>query len=165
MDIVKTERLTKIRGEGDTAIAAVDGVNLNIKLGEFLAVMGPSGCGKSTLLHLIGGLDRPAPGKVILDGKDATLDDNHVTEFRRQNVGFIFQFFNLIPVLSALENACRCRSYSTASSQRRPKSAPRNGCRASDKGHMDHRRIALRRSAAACGHCARTCSEQGQVHR
>jgi len=106
MDIVKTEQLTKIYGEGDTAIAAVDGINLTIKAGEFLAVMGPSGCGKSTLLHLIGSLDRPSSGKVILDGKDvSTLDDNHVTEFRRQNVGFIFQFFNLIPVLSALENA------------------------------------------------------------
>ncbi|MBN2677744.1 MAG: ATP-binding cassette domain-containing protein, partial [Anaerolineaceae bacterium] len=98
MDIVKTEQLTKIYGEGDTAIAAVDGINLNIKAGEFLAVMGPSGCGKSTLLHLVGSLDRPSSGKVILDGRDiSTLDDNQVTEFRRQNVGFIFQFFNLIP--------------------------------------------------------------------
>jgi putative ABC transport system ATP-binding protein len=106
MDIVKTEQLTKIYGEGDNAIAAVDGINLNIKSGEFLAVMGPSGCGKSTLLHLIGSLDRPSSGKVFLDGKDiSTLDDKQVTEFRRQNVGFIFQFFNLIPVLTALENA------------------------------------------------------------
>ncbi len=106
MDIVKTEKLTKVYGEGDTAIAAVDGINLNIKSGEFLAVMGPSGCGKSTLLNLIGSLDKPSSGKVYLDGKDVSaLNDKQVTEFRRQNVGFIFQFFNLIPVLTALENA------------------------------------------------------------
>lgn len=103
--IVTTHDLTKVYGHGSTAIRALDGVNLSIQPGEFVAVMGPSGCGKSTLLHLIGGLDRPTSGKVLLDGQDLTnLSDDEVTAIRRRKMGFVFQFFNLIPVLTALEN-------------------------------------------------------------
>ncbi len=104
--VVKTEGLTKIFGKGETAVVALNGVNLAVRPGEFLAVMGPSGCGKSTLLHLIGGLDRPTGGRVVLEGQDlAALSDKDLTELRRRRIGFIFQFFNLIPVLRAVENA------------------------------------------------------------
>lgn len=103
--IVTTQALTKIYGHGATAIHALNGINLSIQPGEFVAVMGPSGCGKSTLLHLIGGLDRPTSGKVLFDGQDlTTLSEDEVTAIRRRKMGFVFQFFNLIPVLTALEN-------------------------------------------------------------
>jgi putative ABC transport system ATP-binding protein len=106
MSIIQTENLTKIYGAGDTAVTALDHVNLSVDESEFVAVMGPSGCGKSTLLHLIGGLDRVTEGRVLLDGNDiAQLDDTRVTELRRRRVGFVFQFYNLIPVLTAIENA------------------------------------------------------------
>ena len=106
MEIVKTQSLTKTYGSGDTAVTALDAVNVSITQGEFVAVMGPSGCGKSTLLNLIGGLDRPTGGSVIVDGDDlSTLDDDALTALRRQRIGFIFQFYNLIPVLTARENA------------------------------------------------------------
>jgi putative ABC transport system ATP-binding protein len=105
MKIVQTENLTRIYGSGETAVTALDRVNLSVNEGEFLAVMGPSGCGKSTLLHLIGGLDRPTEGRVLLAGQDLTqLDDDSLTLLRRRKIGFVFQFFNLIPVLTALEN-------------------------------------------------------------
>jgi putative ABC transport system ATP-binding protein len=106
MAIVQTNRLTKIYGTGETAVTALDHVTISMETGEFAAVMGPSGCGKSTLLHLIGGLDRPTSGSVIVDGKDiSTLDDDSLTTLRRHKMGFIFQFFNLIPVLPAVDNA------------------------------------------------------------
>jgi putative ABC transport system ATP-binding protein len=106
MAIVVTEMLTKVYGRGDTAVTALDGVNLSVARGEFVAVMGPSGCGKSTLLHLIGGLDQPTSGRVVIDGEDtAKLGDDALTELRRRRIGFVFQFYNLIPVLGAGENA------------------------------------------------------------
>ncbi len=106
MSIIKTESLTKIYGKGETTVTALQDVNLSIAEGEFVAIMGPSGCGKSTLLHLLGGLDKATSGQVSLDGSVLTrLDDAHLTELRRRKIGFVFQFFNLIPVLSALENA------------------------------------------------------------
>jgi len=106
MALIQTEDLTKVYGKGETAVTALDHVNLSVEAGEFVAVMGPSGCGKSTLLHLIGGLDRPTSGRVVLDGADLTkLDDKRLTEARRRKIGFVFQFYNLIPVLSAAENA------------------------------------------------------------
>jgi putative ABC transport system ATP-binding protein len=106
MELVQTENLTKIYGHGTTAVTALDKVNLGMGNGELMAVMGPSGCGKSTLLHLVGGLDRPTEGGVRIDGKMLSdLSDDEVTEIRRRRMGFIFQFYNLIPVLSALENA------------------------------------------------------------
>jgi putative ABC transport system ATP-binding protein len=106
MNIVETKNLTKIYGKGETAVTALNGINLRLAEGEFVAVMGPSGCGKSTLLHLIGGLDRPTSGDVILDGQSmAMLDDDALTGLRRRKIGFIFQFYNLLPVLDATENA------------------------------------------------------------
>jgi putative ABC transport system ATP-binding protein len=106
MSNVQTEKLTKTYGSGATAITALDHVNITIKEGEFVAIMGPSGCGKSTLLHLLGGLDRPSEGRVRIGGQDISdLNDDQVTELRRRRIGFVFQFFNLIPVLSAVENA------------------------------------------------------------
>lgn len=106
MNIIQTENLTKIYGKGTTAVTALDHVNIVVKEGEFVAVMGPSGCGKSTLLHLLGGLDRPSEGQVIIEGTPLTeMSDDRLTEMRRRKIGFVFQFFNLIPVLSAVENA------------------------------------------------------------
>jgi putative ABC transport system ATP-binding protein len=106
MSLVQTQNLTKIYGSGSTAVTALDHVNINIHDGEFVAIMGPSGCGKSTLLHLIGGLDTPSDGEVIIDGTSiADMPDDRVTELRRRKIGFVFQFYNLIPVLSAAENA------------------------------------------------------------
>jgi putative ABC transport system ATP-binding protein len=104
--IVQTDDLRKVYGEGAAQVCALDGVDISVQPGEFVAVMGPSGCGKSTLLNMVGGLDRPTSGRVIIDGSDlTTLDDDKLTELRRRRIGFIFQFFNLIPVLDAVENA------------------------------------------------------------
>ncbi|TAK14565.1 MAG: ABC transporter ATP-binding protein [Anaerolineae bacterium] len=106
MNTVKTEGLTKIYGSGNTAVTALDSINIHAAEGEFVAVMGPSGCGKSTLLHLLGGLDHPTRGKVLINGQDiAEMTDDALTELRRREMGFVFQFFNLLPVLSAVENA------------------------------------------------------------
>lgn len=106
MSVISTQNLSKIFGSGPTAVIALDHVNLSVNTGEFIAIMGPSGCGKSTLLHLIGGLDRPSSGAVVIDGVSITdMNDDRLTELRRRKIGFVFQFFNLIPVLTALENA------------------------------------------------------------
>lgn len=106
MSIVKTEQLTKVYGQGETQVTALNQLNVEIQRGEFVAVMGPSGCGKSTLLHLLGGLDKPTSGRVLLDGQDlSNMNDDTITQLRRRQIGFIFQFFNLIPVLGAAENA------------------------------------------------------------
>jgi putative ABC transport system ATP-binding protein len=106
MSLVSASHLNKVYGTGDTAVTALKDVSLSVEPGEFVAVMGPSGCGKSTLLHLLGGLDRPSSGEVVIDGASLpALSDAHLTELRRRKIGFIFQFFNLIPVLTALENA------------------------------------------------------------
>ncbi len=104
--IVDISGLTKVYGEGAALVTALDGVDLTVRPGEFVAVMGPSGCGKSTLLNLLGGLDSPTAGTVTIDGENlTTLDDDRLTLLRRRRIGFVFQFFNLIPVLSAVENA------------------------------------------------------------
>jgi putative ABC transport system ATP-binding protein len=106
MSLIQTENLTKIYGSGETAVTALDHVNLTVNAGEFVAVMGPSGCGKSTLLHLLGGLDRPSAGEVSIDGTSISdMKDDELTKLRRRKMGFVFQFFNLIPVLNAVENA------------------------------------------------------------
>jgi putative ABC transport system ATP-binding protein len=106
MPLVQTDNLTKIYGQGQTAVIALDHVTMSVDAGELVAVMGPSGCGKSTLLHLLGGLDRPTEGSVNIDGKAlASLSDNELAQLRRRKIGFIFQFFNLIPILGAVDNA------------------------------------------------------------
>ena len=106
MSLVSAVNLRKVYGSGDTAVTALNGVSLQVDPGEFVAIMGPSGCGKSTLLHLLGGLDRPTSGTVMIDGHNLSdLPDAKLTEIRRRRIGFIFQFFNLIPVLNAVENA------------------------------------------------------------
>lgn len=106
MSNIQIEKLTKTYGSGVTKVTALDHVNLTIREGEFVAIMGPSGCGKSTLLHLLGGLDKPSEGNVLIGGHNLTdLNDDKLTELRRRKIGFVFQFFNLIPVLNATENA------------------------------------------------------------
>lgn len=106
MSNIQTNKLTKIYGSGSTAVTALDHVNITVREGEFVAVMGPSGCGKSTLLHLMGGLDKPSEGDVLIAGHNLVdLNDDKLTELRRRKIGFVFQFFNLIPVLTAVENA------------------------------------------------------------
>ena len=105
MSILETKDLRKIYGSGDTEVRALDGVNLQIENGEFVAVVGTSGSGKSTLLHMLGGLDRPTEGKVIVDGKDIfSLKEEALTIFRRRKIGFVFQAYNLVPVLNVYEN-------------------------------------------------------------
>jgi len=105
MAIVETKGLTKVYGTGETAVTALDAVDLSLDPGEFVAVMGPSGCGKSTLLNLVGGLDTPTSGTVTIDGREISqLSDDEITRLRRERIGFVFQFFNLIPVLTAREN-------------------------------------------------------------
>jgi len=105
MPVVRTESLTKLYGDTNQPVRALQQVNLAVDEGEFLAVMGPSGSGKSTLLYMLGALDRPSSGKVLLRDKDlSTLDDDSLSRIRRTEVGFVFQFYNLIPVLTAREN-------------------------------------------------------------
>ena len=105
MRILQTEGLKKYYGAGDTQVKALDGVDLAVERGEFVAIVGTSGSGKSTLLHMLGGLDRPTAGKVTVDGKDIfALKDEELTIFRRRKIGFVFQSYNLVPVLSVWEN-------------------------------------------------------------
>lgn len=105
MTILQTEALKKYYGSGDTQVKALDGVDLSIEQGEFVAIVGTSGSGKSTLLHMLGGLDRPTSGTVTVDGKDIfALKDEALTIFRRRKIGFVFQSYNLVPVLSVWEN-------------------------------------------------------------
>ena len=105
MKILETQNLKKIYGTGDTAVNALDGVNLAVENGEFVSIVCTSGSGKSTLLHMLGGLDRPTEVKVIVDGNDIfKLKDEALTIFRRRKIGFVFQSYNLVPVLSVYEN-------------------------------------------------------------
>ena len=105
MVILETIDLKKTYGKGDTAVNALNGINLKIENGEFAAIVGSSGSGKSTQLHKPGGLDRPTSGKVFVDGKDIfSLGDEELTVFRRRKTGFVFQSYNLVPVLSVYEN-------------------------------------------------------------
>lgn len=105
MTILSTNHLRKIYGAGENEVHALDGVDLKVEKGEFVAVVGTSGSGKSTLLHMLGGLDRPTSGTVTVDGKDIfALKDEELTIFRRRKIGFVFQNYNLVPVLNVYEN-------------------------------------------------------------
>ncbi len=105
MTILQTKDLRKIYGAGDTEVRALDGVDLTVEKGEFVAVVGTSGSGKSTLLHMLGGLDRPTSGTVTVDGREIfALKDEELTIFRRRKIGFVFQNYNLVPVLNVYEN-------------------------------------------------------------
>ena len=105
MSILETRDLRKFYGAGDAQVRALDGVNLAVESGEFVAIVGTSGSGKSTLLHMLGGLDRPTGGSVTVDGKEIfSLGDEELTIFRRRKIGFVFQSYNLVPVLNVYEN-------------------------------------------------------------
>lgn len=105
MNVLRTENLKKYYGTGESQVRALDGIDLTVEQGEFLAVVGTSGSGKSTLLHMLGGLDRPTSGKVYVDGKDISgLKDDALCIFRRRKIGFVFQSYNLVPVLNVYEN-------------------------------------------------------------
>lgn len=105
MALIEVKNLNKIYGSGEAEVKALKNINLNIEQGEFVAIVGQSGSGKSTLLHLIGGVDIPSSGEVIIDGKNIyKLKEKELSILRRRKLGFIFQFFNLIPVLTAQEN-------------------------------------------------------------
>ena len=105
MAILQAQGLKKIYGSGDNAVHALDGVDLRVEKGEFVAIVGTSGSGKSTLLHMLGGLDRPTEGTVTVDGQEIfALKEDALTIFRRRKIGFVFQAFNLVPVLNVYEN-------------------------------------------------------------
>ena len=105
MTILETKDLKKYYGSGDTTVKALDGVNLDVEQGEFVAVVGTSGSGKSTLLHMLGGLDRPTSGSVMVEGMELfAMRDEALTIFRRRKIGFVFQNYNLVPVLNVYEN-------------------------------------------------------------
>jgi putative ABC transport system ATP-binding protein len=105
MELLKVENLTKVYGKDENTVRALDGVSFSIEKGEFVAIVGPSGSGKSTLLHILGGVDRPTSGRVLLNGTDVYASgDDKLAIFRRREVGLIYQFYNLIPVLNVTEN-------------------------------------------------------------
>lgn len=105
MTILETKGLKKIYGTGEAEVHALDGVDLAVEKGEFVAIVGTSGSGKSTLLHMLGGLDRPTEGTVTVDGRElSSLKDEELTIFRRRKIGFVFQNYNLVPVLNVYEN-------------------------------------------------------------
>ena len=104
MEILKVEHLSKYYGKGETLVKALDDVSFSVERGEFVAVVGASGSGKSTLLHILGGVDRPTSGKVYVEGEDVyNLNEESLAVFRRRQVGLIYQFYNLIPILNVKE--------------------------------------------------------------
>ena len=105
MEILRCEHLTKIYGAGETQVTALDNVSFSVEKGEFVSVIGPSGSGKSTLLHILGGVDKPTSGKVFIDGTDMhALKEDQLAVFRRRQIGLVYQFYNLMPVLNVEEN-------------------------------------------------------------
>lgn len=105
MEILRVENLTKTYGKGNTSVTALDNVSFSVNKGEFVAIIGPSGSGKSTLLHIIGGVDTPTSGKVFVENQDIySLDESQLAIFRRRQIGLIYQFYNLLPILNVKEN-------------------------------------------------------------
>lgn len=105
MEILRVENLTKVYGKGENEVRALDGVSFSVEKGEFVAIIGPSGSGKSTLIHILGAVDEPSSGKVFMDGKDVfKQNEEQLAIFRRRQVGLVYQFYNLIPVLDVVEN-------------------------------------------------------------
>ncbi|MCR4566873.1 MAG: ABC transporter ATP-binding protein [Pseudobutyrivibrio sp.] len=105
MEILRCENVSKIYGEGDTEVRALDNVSFTVEKGEFVSIIGPSGSGKSTLLHILGGVDKPTSGKVFIDGTDMhSLNEDKLAIFRRRQIGLVYQFYNLMPVLNIDEN-------------------------------------------------------------
>lgn len=105
MIILETNKLKKYYGEGESLVKALDGVDLKVEQGEFVSIVGTSGSGKSTLLHMLGGLDHPTGGSVLVDGRDiSSLKEDELAVFRRRKIGFVFQSYNLVPVLNVYEN-------------------------------------------------------------
>ncbi len=105
MELMQIQHLSKVYGQGENQVRAVDDISFTVEKGEFLAIIGPSGSGKSTLLHILGGVDRPTSGKVFVDGQDVyAQNEDQLALFRRRQVGLIYQFYNLIPVLNVVEN-------------------------------------------------------------
>ena len=105
MELMQIQHLSKVYGQGENQVRAVDDISFTVENGEFLAIIGPSGSGKSTLLHILGGVDRPTSGKVFVDGQDVyAQNEDQLAIFRRRQVGLIYQFYNLIPVLNVVEN-------------------------------------------------------------
>ena len=105
MELMQIQHLSKVYGQGENQVRAVDDISFTVEKGEFLAIIGPSGSGKSTLLHILGGVDRPTSGTVFVDGQDVyAQNEDQLAIFRRRQVGLIYQFYNLIPVLNVVEN-------------------------------------------------------------
>ena len=105
MEILKIENLTKVYGSGENAVTALDHISFSVEQGEFISIIGPSGSGKSTLLHILGGVDKPTSGRVLMNGEDVyARNEEQLAIFRRREVGLIYQFYNLIPVLNVKEN-------------------------------------------------------------
>lgn len=105
MEILKVEHLSKVYGQGETAVKALDDVSFSVEEGQFVAIIGPSGSGKSTLLHILGGVDTPTSGQVVIDNTEiSSLNETALAIFRRRQIGLVYQFYNLIPVLSVEEN-------------------------------------------------------------
>ena len=105
MELMQIQHLSKVYGQGENQVRAVDDISFTVEKGEFVAIIGPSGSGKSTLLHILGGVDRPTSGKVFVDGQDVyAQNEDQLAIFRRRQVGLIYQFYNLIPVLNVVEN-------------------------------------------------------------
>ncbi len=150
MEILRTEHLCKTYGTGENAVRAVDNVDLSVQKGEFVAIVGASGSGKSTLMHLIGGVDRPTSGKVLVDGQDiGAMNADKLAIFRRRQIGIVYQFYNLIPILTAEENILLPWDLDGR------RTAQRAAYRRQTKLPAER---AFRRSAAARQHCA--CADQ-----
>lgn len=113
MQIVKFENVSRVYNSGEHELKALDNVNLSLEKGKFVVILGPSGAGKSTLLNMLGGLDSPTSGKIIVDGKDiSSLNDDELAEYRAEKVGFVFQFYNLVPTLTVYENVALVKEIS-----------------------------------------------------